>query len=127
MLERLGITNGVLQGSVSNEDRERAIDLFRDGTLRVLLAQVKVAREAIDLSNSSTSIYFSNSHSFDDRSQSEDRILNPAKKEPLLYLDLVSENTVDEDIVELLKEKKMNSRFFLRELLSKLKEGDHGG
>lgn len=115
-----GVSYGVIKGSVSVEDREGAINRFRAGRSRILLCQIRCAREAIDLSNSSTAIYYSNSHSLDDRSQSEDRILNPAKKEPLLYIDLVAEDTVDEDIVDLLREKKVESRFFLTHLLEKL-------
>lgn len=118
-----GIPFGTIKGDISIQDREVAIENFRSGATRVLLCQIKCAREAIDLSNSSTSIYFSNSHSLDDRVQSEDRILNPSKKEPLLYIDLVAEHTVDEDIVGMLRDKKVGARFYMTTLLQKLKEG----
>lgn len=110
-----------ITGKRSNSEREQAINGFRMGKYRVLLCQVKCASMGIDLSNSSTAIYFSNSHSLDDRVQSEDRILNPAKKEPLLYIDLVAKGTVDEDIVDALRDKKVEARFFLTRLLQKLR------
>lgn len=123
VLRKAGISHSILQGNVVPSDREKAIDAFRSGRCRILLCQIKVAKEAIDLSCSSTAIYFTNSHSLDERMQSEDRILNPAKKDPLLYIDLVTEDTVDEDIVEALRDKKVESRFFLSRLLEKLQSG----
>lgn len=119
-LEKQGISYGTLQGSVSREGREIAINRFRNGQVRVLLCQIKVAKEAIDLSNASTSIYFTNSHSLDERMQSEDRILNPAKKDPLLYIDIVTEDTVDEHTLIALRDKRVESRFFMSKLLQQL-------
>jgi SNF2 family DNA or RNA helicase len=120
VLRDAGIRCGKILGEVKPVDREQAINDFRAGTTRVLLCQIKAAKEAIDLSVSSTAIYFSNSHSLDERVQSEDRILDVKKQEPLLYIDLVTEDTVDEDIVDLLREKKTEARFFLNRLLEKL-------
>jgi SNF2 family DNA or RNA helicase len=121
ILHNAGIHCGKILGSVTPVNREQAIDDFRAGRTRVLLCQIKAAKEAIDLSVSSTAIYFSNSHSLDERVQSEDRILDVKKQEPLLYIDLVTEDTVDEDIVDLLRDKKTEARFFLSKLLERLK------
>lgn len=122
LLGKAGIPYGRILGDVKPVDRELAIDSFRSTRTRVLLCQIKAAKEAIDLSqNCSTAIYFSNSHSLDERIQSEDRILSTTKMEPLLYMDLVAEGTVDEDIADLLVDKKVEARFFLSSLLEKLK------
>jgi SNF2 family DNA or RNA helicase len=115
------IPYGRIVGLDRHGAREKAINEFRLGKTRVLLCQVACASMGIDLSNSSTAIYFSNTLSYEGRIQSEDRILNPAKQEPLLYIDLVARGTVDEDIVEVLRSKKVESRFFLTTLLEKLK------
>ena len=119
-LRKAGVTSGKILGEVVPAEREQRIDAFRAGRIRVLLCQIKAAKEAIDLSVASTAIYFSNSHSLDERVQSEDRILSTQKTDPLLYLDLVTEGTVDEDIVDLLQDKKVEARFFLSSLLKKL-------
>jgi SNF2 family DNA or RNA helicase len=111
-----------ITGEESREKRESAINEFRAGRLRVLLLQIKCGKSAIDLSNSSTAIYFTNSHSLEERKQSEDRILNPSKKEPLLYLDLVTEGTVEADILQLLREKSGESQFYKSKLLEMLKK-----
>lgn len=117
------ITHGLIVGNENRLDREVSINRFRKGELRVLLCQVKCGKTAIDLSNSSTAVYFSNSYSLEERLQSEDRILNPKKREPLLYLDLVTEQSVEEDLLEVLRSKSGESKFYMSKLLQKLKDG----
>jgi len=117
-----GIDHRKIVGEESRNSREASIDLFRASGVRILLCQIKCGKSAIDLSNSSTAVYFSNSHSLEERIQSEDRILNPAKHEPLLYLDLITEGTVEEDIVELLRDKKCEAQYFRSRLMNALKK-----
>ena len=121
-LSRRKIEHRKIVGEENRVDREASIDLFRAGSVRVLLCQVKCGKTALDLSNSSTAVYFSNSHALEERIQSEDRILNPAKHEPLLYLDLITEGTVEEDIVELLRDKKCEAQYFRSRLLNTLRQ-----
>lgn len=104
--------------------RERFVHIneFRSGKIQVLLVQIKCGKTAIDLSTCSTAIYFSNSHSLEERLQSEDRLVNPAKNEPNLYIDLLTERTVEEDILSVLQQKKGDSRFFETSTLRKLQE-----
>lgn len=109
-------------GDDNRSRRENAINTFRDGKVRVLLCQIKCGKTAIDLSNSSTAIYFSNSYSLEERLQSEDRILNPAKRDPLLYLDLLTKDTVEEDITNLLQNKKVEAKFFRSTLLNQIRQ-----
>jgi len=87
---------------------------FQDGKLDVLLLQVKLGRYGWNLSRSSASIYFSNSYEFEDRSQSEDRVIHVTKKDPCYYIDLVTVGTTDEDVVEALFDKRITARLFGR-------------
>lgn len=120
-LRQARISHTQLVGKMSGQQRGVAIDEFRMGKHRVILCQVACAAMGIDLSTSSTAVYFSNTLSGDGRVQSEDRILNPAKQEPLLYIDLVAKDTVDEDIVDVLRDKKISSKFYMSTLLERLK------
>jgi hypothetical protein len=54
------------------------------------------------------------------RAQSEKRIEHPMKKDGLLIIDLLMRGTVDEDVYEVLREKKVESRSFSRALWSKI-------
>jgi SNF2 family DNA or RNA helicase len=86
----------------------------------VLLMQIKVAKFGIDLSAADTMIRYSMTYSYEDVSQSEDRIVHPLKKSPLHYVDLVARNTVDEDLIEVIQDKKIDAKLFMSKLRSRL-------
>ncbi len=118
LLREAGISVGTMLGETTVEDRAVLGRAFRAGTIRVALLQIKVARFGIDLSAASTAIYFSNSYSLEDRLQSEDRIVHPSKKEPLLYIDLVTKQSLDPIVVRALRDKKSDAQYFSSRLLS---------
>lgn len=122
-LTALGITHGRILGEEDKDARFQSIDDFRAGKLRVLLCQIKCAKRAIDLSTSSTAIYFSNTHSLDERMQSEDRLVNPKKTDPNLYIDLITEDTVEEDILTMLSMKRGEAAFYESRMLINLLRG----
>ena len=103
-----------LHGAVANskEKRPKVQERFQSGKTRVLLMQVKLGKYGWNLSRSSTAIYYSNSYEFEDRSQSEDRVVHLTKRNDCLYIDLVSEGTPDETVVEALTDKRMNAKLF---------------
>jgi len=91
-------------------------DRFQDGTTRLVLLQIKLGKFGWNLSKASTAIYYSNSYEFEDRSQSEDRIIHLTKQDPCLYLDLVTMGTPDEAVVEALSGKRLTARLFNTQL-----------
>jgi SNF2 family DNA or RNA helicase len=103
-----------VHGAMKDSKRLRAKvqERFQNGTTRVVLLQVALGKFGWNLSKSSTAIYYSNTYNFEDRSQSEDRIVHLKKKDDCLYLDLVTLGTPDEDLVEALSVKRMNARLF---------------
>lgn len=103
-----------IDGSTDPILRERAIVDFRQGKKRILLATEKCAKMGIDCSVADTCIYYSNEWSCDDRLQSEDRIVSPIKQVPLLYIDMCTEGTVDEDCANRIRMKKFNASEMLR-------------
>lgn len=123
VLREFGVAK--ITGEESRDEREASINKFREGKIRILLVQIKCGKTALDLSCASTAIYFTNSHSLEERKQSEDRILNPAKKDPLLYIDLVTEGTVEEDILDVLRQKSNEAKFYRNNLIEKLRRS-HG-
>lgn len=103
-------------GETEPGERARRRLLFQKGRVRVALVQIKVCRYGLDFSRSSTAIYYSNSFSLNERKQSEDRIIHPLKREPLLYIDLITRDSLDESVSEALRIKDADSKFFLRKL-----------
>jgi len=121
MLEMKGISNDFITGDVSPSAREQTRKRFNQGKFRWLLAQIKCGKFGIDCSAASVAIYYSNSFAYEERAQSEDRIIHPKKKEPVLILDVLTRNTVDEDIYGALRDKKINAKTFNMKILENLR------
>lgn len=116
VLDGAGIQYSTITGSRKPAERKDATENFRKDS-RVMLAQVKCGAFGLNWSCASTAIYYSNGYDAEYRAQSEDRILDVAKKEPLLYIDLVTKGTIDESISRVLRQKYSNSRMFMTALV----------
>lgn len=120
-LRKVGIDAAAIMGVTPYATRDQFRRMFAKGEIRIILCQIKCARYGIDLSAADTAIYFSNSYALEERAQSEDRIVHPLKTTPLLYIDLVAANTVDEAVVETLREKHADARYFLSKLIERFR------
>ncbi len=90
----------------STPEVRRAVEKSFGGSLiRVVLAQQALGQGGSDYSPADTVIYYSSPPGQLARQQTEDRIVTVAKKQPLLYIDLVVENSVDEDVLSALQKK----------------------
>lgn len=114
-LTHVKIPVGTLIGEDKREDRTATLDWFRNSRIpgRVLLCQVALAKYGVDCSAADTAIYFSMVYSAEAIAQSEDRILHPMKKAPLLYIYLVASDTIDEDVAYAVDRKITNAREFM--------------
>ncbi len=69
------------------------------------MGQPKTGGYGITLTAANTVIYFSNSYDLEIRLQSEDRAHRIGQKNKVTYIDLVSPATVDEKVLEALRNK----------------------
>lgn len=120
-LRGYGIPCELITGAVATKKRKLLRTKFDAGKFRVLLMQKKVGKFGLDLSCASTAIYYSNSYDLEDRVQSEDRILHPKKREPLLYVDLITKKSIDEVVVETLMDKRIRAKHFMTALVGGLR------
>jgi len=114
-LTKIKINHGVVTGEFKRYNAT-TIKKFQVGKIDVLVLQPKCALMGIDLSRSSTAIYYSNYYDLEIREQTRDRIEHPKKKELLLIIDLVARDTLDESVIESLKDKKQSSKTFISNL-----------
>lgn len=105
-----------VDGSIPKEKRFAIRKAFMAGTYDVICIQTKLGRFGWNLSRAATAIYYSNWYDRESRAQSEDRIVHPTKTHPLLYIDLATRGSIDEEVIRLLREKKTTSRAFARQL-----------
>jgi superfamily II DNA or RNA helicase len=98
-----------ITGEVPLRERDRIIHMFNNKQLRVLLLQQKIAEFGLDLSAASASIYISRHAALSTNQQCADRIVHPRKRGTLLHVDVVAENSVDEDLLNALVVKQWKS------------------
>lgn len=115
-------------GDTSSDAREEARLQFNesDSNLRFLVANPAVGGFGTTLLDKSESesqivIYYSNSYNLEFRMQSEDRSHRIGQTKNVTYIDLVSPNTVDEKIIDSLRNKRSISAIVMGDPLSLFK------
>lgn len=90
----------------ATKDRESIKDRFMAGERQYIVANVAVGGTGLDYSGIYTMIYFSNDFNFTNRDQSEARPLHVGQKRSLLVIDIEAEDTVDQQIVSAMNNKR---------------------
>lgn len=93
------IINEVVEyhGGIPANKRPGMIKHFQEGNARFLVGQ-QASGVGIDLYAAETVFYFSNDFSYEHRYQSEDRCHRVGLRHPVLYIDLIANDTADERI-----------------------------
>lgn len=102
-----------IRGGVTAKEQTAARHAFQDvnGKVRFLVGQTDTGGIGINLDAAWTMIYFSNSHKFGSRMQSEARPMSSKQRRQIGIYDIVMENTVDETIIESMAAKKDLAEF----------------
>ena len=106
-----------LRGDVPTTTRERIREAWENTPGGVLLVQQAVISSGMNLSQSDTMIFYSENPSCLGTFQAQDRIVDTAKRQALLYVYLVVKNSVDSDLRETLPIKRWASDSSLRAAL----------
>ena len=94
-------------GDTAADDRERGVNDFQKGNTRFFVGSPACGGRGLDLFAASTMIFMSNTFSWIDREQAEDRIhRNGQEADKVTYLDVYAEGTIDEYIIKSLHAKK---------------------
>lgn len=95
-------------GRTNDHDRARALQQFqKDRTKQFFVAKPSAAGEGLTLHTAKAVIYYSNSFSLRERLQSEDRAHRAGMDgEPVVYIDLLARDTIDEYVLEALRNKR---------------------
>ena len=93
-------------GDTTIEARERAVKDFQDPDSKVrFFISNKTGAYGITLTAASTVVYYTNDFDLETRIQSEDRAHRIGQTSAVTYVDLIAEGTIDEKIVENLRNK----------------------
>lgn len=92
-------------GGVNEEDRNKNVRDFQAGKAKFFVANAASAGMGITLTAATTSIYMSNSFSYIDRAQSEDRNHRIGQENHVVYINMVVKGSVDELVISALGSK----------------------
>lgn len=88
-----------ITGAVRPEDRQPMVDQFEASkTQRFLVVNQQTCGKGLTILSATLSVYYSNTFSLEDRSQSEDRNHRIGQKNAVTYVDLVSDLKVDRHV-----------------------------
>lgn len=99
---------GIITGNVSKVDRSRTVNLFQRGEIDVLFCNIDAAGTGLTLDRAGTVIFLDRHYTPANNEQAEDRIVATTEQSNLsaLVIDLVCESTLDEKILDIVKQKK---------------------
>lgn len=111
-------------GKVDGDARAAAIQSFQEGDARFFVANPAAGGTGLTLTAATTVVYYSNDFNLENRLQSEDRAHRIGQDHPVLYIDFVASDTVDEQIAEARRKKiDVASKITGDELKKWLKQG----
>ena len=94
-------------GDTPDNERQEIVTRFQDADsgLRFFIGNPATAGYGLTLTEANTVIYYANDFNLETRIQSEDRCHRIGQKNTVTYIDLITENTIDERIVQALRNK----------------------
>jgi SNF2 family DNA or RNA helicase len=94
-------------GDTSDEERNDIVRNFQNPghPLRFFIGNPATAGYGLTLTEANLVVYYANSFSLEHRLQSQDRVHRIGQRNPVTYIDLITEGTVDEKIVASLRNK----------------------
>jgi len=94
-------------GDTSDDERNRIVKNFQNPghPLRFFVGNPATAGYGLTLTEANLVVYYANDFNLETRIQSEDRAHRIGQKNNVTYIDLISEGTIDERIVEALRNK----------------------
>jgi SNF2 family DNA or RNA helicase len=94
-------------GDTPDDERQEIVTKFQDpdSGLRFFIGNPATAGYGLTLTEANTVIYYANDFNLETRIQSEDRCHRIGQQNPVTYIDLITEKTIDEKIVQALRNK----------------------
>jgi SNF2 family DNA or RNA helicase len=94
-------------GGTSDEERNNIVRNFQNPghPLRFFVGNPATAGYGLTLTEANLVVYYANDYSLEHRLQSQDRVHRIGQRNPVTYVDLITEKTVDEKIVAALRNK----------------------
>lgn len=96
-------------GGVDKNVRHEQLTAFQndnENKYKFFISNVRTGGIGLDLTAANVVVYYSNTFSYEDRSQSEDRCHRSGQKNKVTYYDIQAKDTIDKNIINTLRDKK---------------------
>lgn len=127
-LQKEGYTTRMIIGGQSEDERQRNIDEFQDGKAKVMLVTIAAGGTGITLTKARVCVFMQRSFSMLDNLQAEARVhrIGSEIHDTVQIIDIVSEGTIDERVLEVLttKTERLEEVFRDKALIKWLLVGD---
>ena len=125
-LDRMEVSYVLYDGTLTDKQRTQNLSDFREGKVRVFLGNAAAGGVGLNLQRAGYVIYYSNSFSYLERAQSEDRVHRMGMRDSVIIMDLYCQGSVDLKVLGRLKGKKENAEDILDNYRSffKLEDND---
>lgn len=106
LLEQRGIRYGRIDGEVPMDQRGAIVETFQqDPGVKVFVAQIQTAGLGITLHAASAAVFYSLDFNYANYAQALARIHRIGQAQPVTYINLLAERTVDEQVLDALERK----------------------
>jgi len=121
LVEKYGKDSVVqIYGAIDENTRwDNVSEKFQKGIARFIVGNAATGGVGLNMTAAELVVYYSNSFSFTDREQSEDRAHRIGQTKSVTYIDIVAEGTVDAIVVDALRSKKDVSEFVRTSIASR--------
>jgi SNF2 family DNA or RNA helicase len=116
--EKRGISYCLIDGTVSDTQRENNIELYQQGMYRICFAHPQSAAHSLTLTKGTATIWPNPTYNLEHYQQGFRRIYRAGQTEKTETIVIVAENTLEEQVWEALQNKKVR----MDDLLSQLTE-----
>jgi SNF2 family DNA or RNA helicase len=104
-LKKAGHTCVALHGGLDETQRTAALDAFQANKIRFLVSNAATGGLGLDMTAGTLEVFFSNTFSYTDRIQAEDRAHRAGQTKRVTIVDLIAVDTVDQAIEAALRAK----------------------
>jgi SNF2 family DNA or RNA helicase len=119
-LSEEGVTHGLITGAQSITERQRTVDLFQGGHIRVALLTLGAGAEGITLTRASNLLFMQKSWSTVQNKQAEDRIyrIGSERHDVIRIMHQVTPDSLEQRLIEVLEGKEEQVQQILRDRAS---------
>lgn len=116
-LDKKGIQYGMITGDQDNLERQKYMDAFQSGSIKLILVSIQAGGTGITLTRADTMVYLQRSWSMVDNLQSEGRAhrIGSEIHDHINIIDYVTEDTVENLVFNAIERKTTNLEYILRD------------